>query len=50
MATQSAKNNVIDTLVDHLDSLDYGEDEIAAIAEAIVQNLGIKHQIFPKWE
>jgi len=50
MALQSAKDNVIDTLKDKLDSLYFSESDIENIAESIVKNLCIEHQQFPKWD
>lgn len=50
MATQSAQENVLDTLknsilADHID-----EEELEIIAQSIVQNLCIEHQRLPKWD
>ena len=50
MATQSTKENVLDTLknsilLDHID-----EEELEIIAQSIVENLCIEHDKAPKWE
>lgn len=50
MATQSTKENVLDTLknsilIDHID-----EEELEVIAQSIVENLCIEHDRAPKWE
>lgn len=50
MATQSTKENVLDTLKDSilLEHIDIEELEI--IAQNIVENLCIEHDKAPKWE
>jgi hypothetical protein len=50
MATQSTKENVLDTLrnsvlIGHID-----EEELEVIAQSIVENLCIEHDRAPKWE
>lgn len=50
MATQSTKENVLDTLknsilIDHID-----QEELEIIAQSIVENLCIEHDRAPKWE
>jgi|688.fasta_scaffold398197_4 hypothetical protein len=50
MATQSTKENVLDTLrnsvlINHID-----EEELEIIAQSIVENLCIEHDRAPKWE
>ena len=50
MATQSTKENVLDTLknsilLDHID-----EEELETIAQSIVENLCIEHERVTKWE
>jgi hypothetical protein len=50
MATQSTKENVLDTLRDSilLDRID--EEELELLAQSIVENLGIEYDTAPKWE
>jgi len=50
MATQSTKENVLDTLrnsvlIDHID-----EEELEIIAQSIVENLCIEYDRVPKYE
>ena len=49
MATQSSKENVLETLRDSI-LLDYiDEEELEIIAQSIVENLCIEHDRFTKW-
>jgi len=49
MATQSAKENVLETLRNSI--LYYiDEEELENIAQSIVENLCIEHNRFTKWE
>jgi hypothetical protein len=48
--TQSAKENVIDTLKDNPLLSDLSEKDLEELSESIVKNLCIENQNFPKWE
>lgn len=50
MATTSAYENVLSTLKDHAISGIVEEEVLEGMAEAIVDNLCISHQKFPKWD
>jgi hypothetical protein len=53
MATQCAKDNILETIKDHkVGTLLMFEDEsiLEDLANAIAKNLCIEYQQFPKWE
>jgi len=50
MARHSGTKAVYETLREHLNSIDFDDDQVMEISSAIASNLGVEYQSFPKWD
>ena len=50
MATQSGTKAVYETLREHLNTIDFDDDQVMEISSSVAANIGVEYQQFPVWE